>query len=114
MPGISIHVVDVSRGKVAQGMRVSLIEVASSRLIADGQIGANGLLDSQTLAQTFAAGFYEARFYVNAFFAAKGSAAELPFLDIINYRFGISSPQEHYHLPMKLTPWGYSCFRGGA
>jgi 5-hydroxyisourate hydrolase-like protein (transthyretin family) len=42
MPGISIHVVDVARGKVAQGMRVSLLDVGSNRVIADGVIGANG------------------------------------------------------------------------
>jgi 5-hydroxyisourate hydrolase len=114
MPGVSIHVVDVSRGKVAQGMRVSLIEIASNRLIADGLIGANGLLDAAELAQTFAAGVFEARFYVSDFFAAQNSGEDMPFLDVINYRFGIASPQEHYHLPMKLTPWGYSCFRGGA
>jgi 5-hydroxyisourate hydrolase len=113
MPGISIHVVDVSSGKVAQGMRVSLVDVMSNQVIADGLIGINGLLDSPMLAQTFAAGFYEARFYVGGFFAEK-SAAGIPFLDVIHYRFGISAPQEHYHLPMKLTPWGYSCFRGGA
>jgi 5-hydroxyisourate hydrolase len=114
MPGISIHVVDVSSSKVAQGMRVSLVDVMSNRVIADGLIGINGLLDSPMLAQTFAAGFYEARFYVGEFFAEKSPANGIPFLDIIHYRFGINSPQEHYHLPMKLTPWGYSCFRGGA
>jgi 5-hydroxyisourate hydrolase len=114
MPGISIHVVDVSRGKVAQGMRVSLIEVSSNRVIADGLIGANGLLDSPMLAQTFAEGFYEAQFYAGDFFVTQHPASAVPFLDVVTYRFGIGSPLEHYHLPMKLTPWGYSCFRGGA
>jgi 5-hydroxyisourate hydrolase len=114
MPGISIHVVDVSRGKVAQGMRVSLAEVSSNRVLADGLIGANGLLDSPTLAQTFVTGFYEAQFFAGDFFASQNSAGIVPFLDVITYRFGIGAPQEHYHLPMKLTPWGYSCFRGGA
>jgi 5-hydroxyisourate hydrolase len=37
-----------------------------------------------------------------------------PFLDVVTYRFGISDPEQHYHLPFKCTPWGYSCFRGGA
>ncbi|HUG76827.1 MAG TPA: hydroxyisourate hydrolase, partial [Burkholderiales bacterium] len=35
-------------------------------------------------------------------------------LDVVTYRFGISDPEQHYHLPFKCTPWGYSCFRGGA
>ena len=38
----------------------------------------------------------------------------VPFLDVVTYRFGIADPQQHYHLPFKCTPWGYSCFRGGA
>jgi 5-hydroxyisourate hydrolase len=38
----------------------------------------------------------------------------VPFLDVVTYRFGISDPAQHYHLPFKCTPWGYSCFRGGA
>jgi 5-hydroxyisourate hydrolase len=38
----------------------------------------------------------------------------VPFLDVVTYRFGIADPQAHYHLPFKCTPWGYSCFRGGA
>ena len=39
---------------------------------------------------------------------------EVPFLDVVTYRFGIADPAQHYHLPFKCTPWGYSCFRGGA
>ena len=46
--------------------------------------------------------------------AAIGAAAAVPFLDIVAYRFGLADPEAHYHLPMKCTPWGYSCFRGGA
>ena len=39
---------------------------------------------------------------------------KVPFLDVVRYSFGISDPEQHYHLPFKCTPWGYSCFRGGA
>ena len=38
----------------------------------------------------------------------------IPFLDVVSYRFGIADPRQHYHLPLKCTPYGYSCFRGGA
>jgi 5-hydroxyisourate hydrolase len=37
-----------------------------------------------------------------------------PFLHVVSYDFGIDQPEQHYHLPFKCTPWGYSCFRGGA
>ncbi len=118
MPGISIHVVDVSRGVVAAGMRVELFALANDadrRLIASGAISKTGVLADPALDQRFEPGFYEARFHVDDFYrAAIGPAAEVPFLDIVSYRFGLSDPQAHYHLPMKCTPWGYSCFRGGA
>ena len=117
MPGISIHVVDISRGVVASGMHIELLAVGpeQGRLIASGPIAKSGLLDHAALTQTFAAGGYEARFHVARYYREQGvSLADVAFLDIVNYGFGLSDPQAHYHLPMKCTPWGYSCFRGGA
>ena len=118
MPGISIHVVDVSRGVVAAGMRVELRGGGAdggSRPVASGAGYAAGLLADAALDQMFAPGFYEARFHVAAFYRdASDLAPAVPFLDVVAYRFGIADPQAHYHLPMKVTPWGYSCFRGGA
>ncbi len=116
MPGVSIHVVDVSRGVVASGMRVELHALTpSATLIAAGLLSAQGLLDSPALNQTLTAGFYEARFHVADFYRMVGTAlAQVPFLDVVSYRFGIENPAQHYHLPFKVTPWGYSCFRGGA
>jgi 5-hydroxyisourate hydrolase len=117
VPGISIHVVDVSRGVVASGMKVELFAVAADkteRLIASGSISATGVLADDALSRTFEPGFYEARFHVADYYRGVTSAAAVPFLDVVNYRFGIAAPEAHYHLPMKCTPWGYSCFRGGA
>jgi 5-hydroxyisourate hydrolase len=116
MPGISIHVVDVARGTVATGMRVALTQLAPQpRAIADGRIGPNGLLDHAALAARFDAGEYEARFHVADFYRAAGVALPaVPFLGVAVFRFGIADPDQHYHLPMKVTPWGLSCFRGGA
>ncbi len=116
MPGISIHVVDVSRGVVASGMRVELFAMgASRRLIAAGTLTATGVLADPALNGRFQPGFYEAHFHAADYYLAAGvAAAAVPFLDVIAYRFGIADPEAHYHLPMKCTPWGYSCFRGGA
>jgi 5-hydroxyisourate hydrolase len=118
MPGISIHVVDVSRGIVASGMRVELFAVssdASPRLIASGTISKTGVLADPALDQKFEPGFYDARFHVADYYRnAIGATATVPFLDVVSYRFGLAEPDAHYHLPMKCTPWGYSCFRGGA
>jgi 5-hydroxyisourate hydrolase len=113
MPGVSIHVVDVSRGIVAAGMKVELLH--EGRLVAGGLISSRGLLDEKALDGRFAAGTYEAVFHVGAWYRGQGVALPaVPFLDVVRYRFGISSPEQHYHLPFKCTPWGYSCFRGGA
>ena len=114
MPGISIHVVDVARGVVAQGMQVEVFATAPRRLVAAGQINASGVLDDPALAATLEAGYYEVVFHVAAFFRGVAPLPDVPFLDQVSYRFGIADPRQHYHLPMKLTPWGYSCFRGGA
>jgi 5-hydroxyisourate hydrolase len=118
MPGISIHVVDVSRGVVASGMKVELFAQTSGnglRMIAAGRISNKGVLSDPALEQRFAPGFFEARFHVAEFYRdAAVSIATVPFLDVVSYRFGLADPDAHYHLPMKCTPWGYSCFRGGA
>lgn len=116
MPGISIHGVDVSRGVVAAGMRVELYALTPQRpLIASGALAASGALDNSELSARMAGGEYEAVFHVAAWYRAQGVALpQTPFLDVVHYHFGIDDPQQHYHLPFKCTPWGYSCFRGGA
>jgi 5-hydroxyisourate hydrolase len=113
VPGVSIHVVDVSRGVVAAGMRVEFLR--DGALIAAGIISRKGLLEEEALNERFPGATYEARFHVGEWYRAQGVALPtVPFLDVVNYRFGISDPEQHFHLPFKCTPWGYSCFRGGA
>ena len=116
MPGISIHVVDVSRGMVAAGMKVELHVVQPHRrLLASGQTSRNGQLEDRALALRMAAGSYEALFHVAQWYRDQAMVLPaVPFLDVVSYRFGIADPEQHYHLPFKCTPWGYSCFRGGA
>jgi len=113
MPGISIHVVDVSRGVVAAGMRVELFR--GEKLLASGATSMKGLLEDRKLDVVFSAGSYKAIFHVADYYKKEGVALPTqPFLDVVAYEFGIDKPEQHYHLPFKCTPWGYSCFRGGA
>ena len=110
MPGLSIHVVDVSRGVVAAGMRVEVF--FQDRKILGAPTSAKGLLEQSSSLEP---GAYEAVFHVAEWYRREGIALPaVPFLDVVSYRFGISDPLQHYHLPFKCTPWGYSCFRGGA
>lgn len=115
--GLSIHVVDVSRGVLATGMRVEVYAATPVRtLLCEGEVGTKGTLDDPVLmSEAITAGYYEAVFHVAAYYRIAGVALPAqPFLDVVTYRFGISDIAQHYHLPMKFTPWGYSCFRGGA
>ena len=118
MPGMSIHVVDVSRGVVAEGMTVEVAFVPANgprHILASGIISAKGTLDHAALTMTLEPGRYRAVFHVGAYYrAANVTIPEVPFLDVVTYDFGIADPRQHYHLPFKCTPWGYSCFRGGA
>ena len=110
MPGVSIHVVDVSRGLVAAGMKVELMRNGSPLLV--GETSDKGLLEVR---DTLTQDVYEAVFYVADWYRSqKVKLPDVPFLDVVTFRFGIDDPQQHYHLPFKCTPWGYSCFRGGA
>ena len=110
MPGISIHVVDVARGRVAAGMHVALF--LDGKSVAEGKTSPKGVIELDGRAKP---GFYEAVFHVAEWYRKEGvPLPEVPFLDVVTYRFGISDPEQHYHLPFKCTPWGYSCFRGGA
>jgi 5-hydroxyisourate hydrolase len=131
MPGISIHVVDVASGSIAEGMRVELVALnGSPTRIATGTINAKGILEDSRLEQTFSPGYFEAVLHVGEFYRRQASAKQasdlgllpsasnlspnIAFLDIVTYRFGIQDPSQHFHLPFKITAWGYSCFRGGA
>ena len=117
MPGVSIHVVDVSRGLVAAGMEIALYALEDGghlRLIAQGKTSDSGLLEQPALAARFARGRYRAVFQIGAYYQAECvGLPSIPFLDVVTYDFGVADPAQHYHLPLKCTPWGYSCFRGG-
>jgi 5-hydroxyisourate hydrolase len=118
MPGISIHVVDVARGVVAEGLVVSVERIgpASRELLCRGRIGSTGCLDAlDSVALACVSGVYEVTLRAGAWYRDRGMAdADPPFLGDVVYRFGLADAAQHHHLPFKMTPWGLSCFRGGA
>ena len=109
--GISVHAVDVANGRPARGLRVAIWRVAPDRaLLAEGQLGADGTLQAPVVTgEGVAAGEYEVLFHVGEFF---GPGAQTKFLTTVPFRFAIDKVEEHFHLPLKFTPWGYSLFRG--
>ena len=114
MPGLSVHVVDVARGAPAAGMRVEIARFgAVLETIADGRLSAGGTLDLPVVTATLTAGTYEAVFHVGEFFAgAPLGLTDPPFLDLVPFRFNITDSSHHCHLPLKITPWGFSLYRG--
>lgn len=116
MPGLSIHVVDVAHGVPAAGMRVRVRALDAGTEAVEGIADASGVVrlgDWST--RTLPAGRYEAQFEIAAFYRNRGVALPaVPFVDCIAFAFGIDDPRQHYHLPLKITPWGLSLFRGGA
>lgn len=117
MPGgISVHVIDVTRAVPAAGMRVSISVLGdASTVIAEGALSDRGVLDHPiTEGEGIDAGIYEIVFDVGPYYRAAGCDLPRPaFLEEVPFRLGISDPRVHYHLPMKMSPWGYSLFRGG-
>jgi 2-oxo-4-hydroxy-4-carboxy-5-ureidoimidazoline decarboxylase len=57
-------------------------------------------------------GQYELRFWVGDYFGRSGEAANLPFLDIVPVRFAVAEPEGCYHIPLRITPWSYTVYRG--
>jgi 5-hydroxyisourate hydrolase len=108
--GISIHAVDVASGRPAQGLRVEIWRLEPDCIrIADGRLGAIGTLDhAVTTGAEVAAGEYEVLFHLGEFFG-DGAAG---FLTIAPFRFRIADVDQHFHLPIKFTRWGFALFRG--
>jgi 5-hydroxyisourate hydrolase len=118
MQAVSIHVVDVANGVVAQGMRVDIARQEGENWVnvASGKVRSNGVVDGlEGRESLFEVGVYELRLHVAEYFRARRTQLPTPaFMDVQVFRFGLADTSQHYHLPVKLTPWGLSCFRGGA
>jgi 5-hydroxyisourate hydrolase len=110
LSGISIHIFDVSRGLAADGMRVE-VKGPDGAILLDARTTLQGTLDCASPTT----GTYEAIFHIGDWYRARGVKVPFPaFLEVVPYRFGVADLAQHYHLPLKMTPWGFSLFRGGA
>jgi 5-hydroxyisourate hydrolase len=111
--GISVHVVDVTRGLSAAGMKVEIFQLGVPEPVASGVISSKGTLDHPIAhGETVEAGTHEALFYVGAFYRQLGYVLPArPFLDVVPFRFGIDAIEQHYHLPLKVSPGDSHCFK---
>ena len=114
---LSTHVLDTHKGAPAQGMTVELHELSwtgDGRRIAAATTNADGRTDSPLIVgRPLPIGTYELRFAVGDYYATRGvDLTDPPFLDIVPIRFSLAEPEGHYHVPLLVTPWSYSTYRG--
>ena len=113
---LTTHVLDTARGCPAAGLAVRLSRVsgAATEVIAEVVTNADGRTDAPLLPKgRMATGTYELVFRAGDYLRATGQAGAAPlFLDEVPIRFGISDPDAHYHVPLLLSPYGYSTYRG--
>lgn len=113
---LTTHVLDTARGCPAAGLKIALYGVSgnSHRKLVEMVTNADGRTDAHILpADKFATGTYELVFFAGDYLRATGQAGDDPlFLDQVPIRFGMSDPESHYHVPLLLSPYGYSTYRG--
>lgn len=115
---LTTHVLDTAQGCPAAGMKVELWlidqKVESRTLLKAVQTNADGRTDTPLLiGSDLEVGVYELIFGVGAYFARQPvQTSHPPFLDQIPIQFGIAETDSHYHVPLLVSPWSYSTYRG--
>ncbi len=116
MGRLSTHVLDTADGRPAAGVALELfaMEGEDRRLVTRMSTNADGRTDAPLMSgDGFRPGTYELVFRVGDYFRAMGTrTAEPPFLDVVPIRFTLSEADGHYHVPLLVSPWSYSTYRG--
>jgi 2-oxo-4-hydroxy-4-carboxy-5-ureidoimidazoline decarboxylase len=114
---LSTHVLDVHGGGPGADVPVELWELSrdgDARLLLRTVTNKDGRTDRPLITERpVPIGRYELRFAVAGYFQSRGVAlADPPFLDVVPIRFAVAEPERHYHVPLLMTPWSYSTYRG--
>ena len=117
MAGLTTHVLDIASGRPAEGVRIELYELQPSgerKLIAATATNADGRTDKPLIGAAEARdGQFELVFHAGDYFRRLGAKlADPPFLDVVPIRFAVADPAAHYHVPLLVSPWSYSTYRG--
>lgn len=117
MAGLTTHILDLTHGRPAAGVAVALLkrdesgalsEVTRSKTNADGRCAGPLIAPPE-----FETGYYQLDFYIGDYYRGLGVAlAEPAFLDIVPVVFGVADASSHYHVPLLVSPYGYSTYRG--
>jgi 5-hydroxyisourate hydrolase len=119
MGALSTHVLDTAAGKPAAGIDVELFRLGTSRqLLVTATTNSDGRCEQPLLHGTaFERGQYELVFHAGAYFARQAreqaeERPETPFLDQVVVRFGVADARQNYHVPLLISPFGYTTYRG--
>lgn len=113
---LTTHVLDTAHGRPANNLRIELFRLSGGRRhpLADVYTNRDGRCHGPLLAgDALLAGEYELLFHVGDYFSSLGVNTPSPdFLGIVPVRFGIAATDQHYHVPLLVSPFGYSTYRG--
>ena len=113
---LTTHVLDTAHGRPAAGMAVELYRVGApggAGPLVEAVTDQDGRTPAPLLAgETIPAGTYRLVFHVGAYFAARGHPDAKRFLDVVPIVFVVDDPGRSYHVPLLVSPWAYSTYRG--
>ncbi|CUA98087.1 hydroxyisourate hydrolase [Thiomonas bhubaneswarensis] len=116
MGALTTHILDTAHGRPAVAVHIDLFayQGAGWALLRSAQTNADGRCDAPLLqGADFVPGRYRLVFQIGAYFKGLGLALPQPtFLDQIPLEFGVGDAQQHYHVPLLVSPWSYSTYRG--
>jgi len=114
MTKLTTHCLDTYSGKPAKGIKVDVYLVSDKReKINTTILNSNGRSDKPLIeGNNFKEGKYELVFFVGDYFNKITDLPKTPFLNEVVIRFGVSNSKEHYHIPLLVSPWSYSTYRG--
>ncbi|XUO87680.1 hydroxyisourate hydrolase [Halomonas sp. KM072] len=116
MGRLTTHVLDTAKGQPGQGIIIEVFRLTGGQRepLATTVTNSDGRCDAPLLeGEALTAGEYELVFHAGDYLLQQGvEAAEPRFLDVIPLRFGVADASQHYHVPLLLSPYGYSTYRG--
>ena len=114
MTKLTTHCLDTFSGKPANGVKVDVYSVSGKKQKLNSiKLNNNGRSDEPLLEwSNFKEGQYELVFFIGDYFKNITDLPKTPFLNEVIIKFGISNSSEHYHIPLLVSPWSYSTYRG--
>jgi len=112
MSKLTTHALDTHSGKPAKGMKVDVYFVSEKREKIKSVVLNNDGRPDEVLIEQIKIGNYELVFYVGEYFKKISGLENPKFLNEVSIKFGVSNPKEKYHIPLLVSPWSYSTYRG--